>query len=147
VTGRSVDPCPACGAHTLALEQPPDIPVMGEQPNNELYRMGDLPMHVGGRCRSCGTWWPTISSLRAGEPGTPLPDEPDEGLDAAIASSEPGRPPAPAGLTSTLVAVVAMAVGVLLAIAGFLEVAFLVVGGAMLAWSAWRRRRTSVSGG
>lgn len=138
---RSVDPCPVCGAHQLALEQPPQTSVMGVQPLNELYRMGDLPMPVGVRCRSCRTWWPTIEALRAGEPGSAEVDRPVEGVDEAIAWPDRERPRDPGGTSSTVLLVGALGVGVVLAVAGVLEVAFVVVGTAVLGWAAWRRRR------
>jgi hypothetical protein len=142
VDGRSVDPCPVCDRHDLALERPPHITVTGVQPYTELYRMGDLPMPVGVRCRSCGAWWQTVDALRAGEPGSPDVVEPVEGIDEAIARAGAERPADSAGSSSTmLAAVAAMGVGGALAVAGVLEVAFVTVGIAALGWSALKRHR------
>jgi hypothetical protein len=138
-----VDPCPVCGTHALALEQPPHIPVVGAQPYTELYRMGDLPMPIGVRCRSCGTAWPTIEALRAGERGSaevvePVDDLAPFGADAAadvpVASRE-------RSLWAAIVMVAAIAVGVMLLVLGFLELAFIVVGAAALVARALAKRR------
>ena len=140
---RSIAPCPVCGERELALEQPPHTSVMGVQPLNELYRMGDLPMPVGVRCRSCGTWWPTIEALRAGEAGPVEVREPAEGIDDVIAWSDAERPQDPPGSSSTVLLVAALGIGVALAVAGVLELAFIVVAAAGLGWAAWKRRRRS----
>lgn len=65
---------------------------MGAQPYTEIYRLGDLPMPVGVRCRACGTTWSTIESLRAGDPGTSGEFDPVEGLET---DDEPGPEDAP----------------------------------------------------
>ena len=137
-TGRSADPCPVCGNHHLALEQPPHIPVAGAQPYTELYRMGDLPMPVGVRCRTCGTAWPTIAALRAGEPGSAEEVEPVEGLDdvAAPAQRRPGSP-----LVDASMVLVAIIGGVALLIAGFLVPAMIVVMATVLLLGVAARRR------
>lgn len=141
MTERSLDPCPGCGAHDLALELPPHIPLAGVQPYTEPYRMRDLPMPVGVRCRSCGTWWQTIEALRAGELGSVEVSAPAEDIDAAIAGTGLERPATSAGSAGTMPALAAMGTGVALAAAGVLEVAFVVVGAAILGWAAWKRRR------
>ncbi|MFN8619248.1 MAG: hypothetical protein U0869_00700 [Chloroflexota bacterium] len=88
---RSVDPCPHCGRHELALTQPPEIPVMGAQPYTAIYRMGDVASPVGVRCRACGMTWPTIEAQRAGEPGMPGEIDPVDGLEEA--GEEVAEPP------------------------------------------------------
>ena len=140
---RSVDPCPVCSRHELALAQPPHIPVVGAQPYTELYRMGDLSMPVGVRCRSCGTAWPTIAALRTGEPGSAEAIEPVEGLDEPGA----GRGTNARGDSSVgpiVATIAAVCAGVALALAGLLELAFILFGAAVLAirFLTTRRRRT-----
>jgi hypothetical protein len=96
---RSVDPCPHCGRHELALTQPPEIPVMGAQPYTAIYRMGDVSSPLGVRCRACGMTWPTIDAQRAGEPGTPGEIDPVDGLEELESEPEgelvPGASAAP----------------------------------------------------
>jgi len=135
-----VDPCPVCGNHTLALEQPPHLPVAGAQPYTELYRMGDLPMPIGVRCRRCGTAWPTIAALHRGERGSAEDIEPVEGLE------EPDVPPGTkargdSSAWRVVATLAAIGAGVALAVAGLLELAFIVVGAAVLAIRALGRRR------
>jgi hypothetical protein len=130
--------CPACGQHTLALERPPHITVAGAQPYTELYRMGDLPMPVGVRCRSCGTWWPTMAALEAGEPGSAEEIEPVEGLEDPVGAEDPTERRPSRGPIVATVAVVAG--GVALAVVGVLELVFIAVGGAALAARALRGR-------
>ena len=137
---RSVDPCPVCGRHELALEQPPHIPVAGAQPYTELYRMGDLSMPVGVRCRSCGTAWPTIAALRAGEPGSAEEIEPVEGLDVPD-TGRGSRPPGDSSPGPMVAMIAAVSAGIALAVTGFLELAFIVVGVAVLAIRALAGRR------
>jgi hypothetical protein len=154
---RSADPCPACGRHELALVQPPHIPVMGAQPYTELYMMGDLPTPVGVRCRACGTAWPTIEALRAGEPGRRDEIDPVEGLDAApldddarpaSASAAERRAPAPplgrlaGGVVAAIMVVALLAVALWL---GVFTLA-LVVMAVMLIGAAVRRRTGSGRG-
>ena len=132
-----------CGKHTLALEQPPEIQVIGAQPYTEIYRMGDLPMPIGIRCRSCGTAWPTIDALRAGEPGSADEVEPVEGLDESDMRRDPmSRDGSSSRRVVTTVA--AIGTGVVLAVTGLLELGFIAVGAAVLAMRALagRRRQT-----
>jgi hypothetical protein len=138
---RSVRACPACGRHTLALEQPPHIPVAGAQPYTEIYRMGDLPMPVGVRCRSCGRWWETVEALEAGDPGSAEPIDPVDGL--GTPSLEPAAGPGgvqawPVGAVASVI--VAIGVGIVLLVFGFLELAFIAVGSILLAGRLLRRR-------
>lgn len=135
-----MDPCPVCGNHTLALERPPDITVTGAQPYTELYRMGDLPMPVGVRCRSCGTAWPTIESLSAGEPGSAREIEAVDGLAGPDAGPrEMARAESPVG--PVVATIVAVGVGLALAVAGLLELAFIAVGAIVLTARVLVRRR------
>jgi hypothetical protein len=152
VTGPpgSARACPVCGRHTLALERPPEIQVVGAQPYTELYRMGDLPMPVGVRCRACEAWWPTVEALEAGEPPSteepPTTDEvePIEGLE--LVDDVPARPDAAtsagsqASVGSIVVLVGAFAAGAALLAAGLLQLAFIVVGCGVLI-ARWLRRR------
>lgn len=141
---RSVDPCPVCGTHALALERPPHIPVAGSQPYTELYRMGDLPMPVGVRCRSCGTAWPTIEALRAGERGSAEVIEPVDDLEPPGADAAPDGTPGASpdrSLGAAVVMLAAIAVGVALLVLGFLELAFIVVGAAALIARGVAKRR------
>jgi hypothetical protein len=137
---RSVDPCPVCGRHTLALEQPPHIPVIGAQPFTEIYRMGDLPMPIGVRCRHCGTGWPTIEALRAGEPGSSEEVPVVEGLEEPETEQpRDARRDRPVG--SAIVVLGAMGAGVALLLMGILELVMIAVMGVVLTIrAAWRAR-------
>jgi hypothetical protein len=56
---RSQEACPVCSQHTLALDRPPEIDVMGVQPYSDLLGMGDLESGgaVGIICLNCKTRW------------------------------------------------------------------------------------------
>jgi hypothetical protein len=146
VTGPpgSARACPVCGRHTLALERPPEIQVVGAQPYTELYRMGDLPMPVGVRCRACEAWWPTVEALEAGDPPSTDDAEPIAGLE--IIDDVPAPPGAATGagsrasVGSIVVLVGAFAVGAALLAAGLLQLAFIVVGCGVLVARSLRRR-------
>lgn len=139
---RSVRGCPACGEHALALEQPPHLPVAGAQPYTELYRMGDLPMPVGVRCRSCGRWWETVEAFEAGDPGSSATIDPVEGLAVPVPDEETPEGPRHARPSGSIgVAIVAIGAGVVLLAFGFLELAFIVVGSLLLAARLLGRRR------
>lgn len=148
-SGGSARACPVCGRHALALERPPEIQVVGAQPYTELYRMGDLPMPVGVRCRACDAWWPTIEALEAGEPPSTDDAEPADDVEEPELEREPesaevedDRAPMPstgpgpardgASLGPIAVMVVAFAVGIVLLYLGLLVPAFIVVGAATL---------------
>ena len=85
---RSEHACPVCGQHTLALDQPPEIDVMGVQAYSDMLGMGDLPNQgaVGIVCLSCGTHWRDKAAFDRGEaePGEELttPDEVEPAADA-----------------------------------------------------------------
>ncbi len=157
-SGGSARACPVCGRHALALERPPEIQVVGAQPYTELYRMGDLPMPVGVRCRACDAWWPTIEALEAGEPPStddaePADDVEDPGPEpepeqaearddlTPVPSTEPGRAHDRSSLGPIAVMVAAFAVGVVLLYLGLLVPAFIVVGAAALVSRFLHQRR------
>lgn len=66
---RSEHACPVCGAHTLALDEPPRIDVMGVQPASDMLGMGDLssPALPAIVCLSCGTRWRDRGAFDRGE--------------------------------------------------------------------------------
>ncbi|CAN5438272.1 hypothetical protein BH24CHL9_BH24CHL9_08680 [soil metagenome] len=76
---RSELACPVCGAHTLAVDEPPQIDIMGIQPYSDMLGMGDLAQHgsLGIVCRSCGTYWPDRGAFDRGE-AEPLEGPPDQ---------------------------------------------------------------------
>jgi hypothetical protein len=113
---------------------------MGAQPYTELYRMGDLPMPVGVRCRSCGTRWSTIEALAAGEPGSAEEIEPVEGLDEAPRGAAENRTNVSSPV-SGLLSIAVFGAGIALALAGFLELVIIpVMAAVLLARFAWTRR-------
>jgi hypothetical protein len=66
---RSELACPVCGQHTLALDEPPRIDVMGVQPYSDMLGMGDLqaPVLPAIVCLSCGTRWRDREAFDRGE--------------------------------------------------------------------------------
>ena len=62
--------CPVCGQHTLALDEPPRIDVMGIQPYSDMLGMGDLqvPVLPAIVCLSCGTRWRDRDAFDRREP-------------------------------------------------------------------------------
>jgi hypothetical protein len=75
---RSELACPVCGKHTLALDEPPRIDIMGVQPYSDMLGMGDLqPVPMGIICLSCGTHWRDREAFDRGEA------EPDEEPEAS----------------------------------------------------------------
>jgi hypothetical protein len=65
---RSVDACPRCGVHRLALAEPPKIVDLGYQPLNEVYGFqGEVtdPVEPAIECLSCGALWPDLAAFRA----------------------------------------------------------------------------------
>ena len=75
---RSEQACPVCSQHTLALDRPPEIDIMGVQQYNDLLGMGDLENEgtVGIVCLNCKTRWRDKDAFDRGEP------EADNGSDA-----------------------------------------------------------------
>ena len=93
-TTRSETACPVCGKHTLALDEPPRIDVLGVQPYSDLVGMGDLPASgaIGIFCLECGTHWRDKGAFDRNEPDDvgvaadertleTLEEEPDAGSD------------------------------------------------------------------
>jgi hypothetical protein len=81
---RSEHACPVCAQHTLALDQPPEIDVMGVQAYSDMLGMGDLPNQgaVGIVCLSCGTHWRDKAAFDRGEAepeAEPMAADPDFG--------------------------------------------------------------------
>jgi len=80
---RSEQACPVCGKHTLALDRPPEIDVMGVQAYSDMLGMGDLHNEgtVGIVCLSCDTRWRDRAAFDRGEPDPEVeegaPDEVD----------------------------------------------------------------------
>jgi hypothetical protein len=72
---RSEQACPVCGQHTLAVDEPPQIDVMGVQAYSDMLGMGDLhqPGSLGIICLSCDTRWRDKAAFDRGDA------EPDAG--------------------------------------------------------------------
>ena len=72
---RSELACPVCTKHTLAVDEPPRIDVMGVQAYSDIIGMGDLHQEgsVGIVCLSCDTRWRDKAAFDRGEA------EPDAG--------------------------------------------------------------------
>jgi hypothetical protein len=69
-TARSEQACPVCLQHTLAIDEPPRIDVMGVQLYSDIVGMGDLRQEgsVGIVCLNCGTRWRDKAAFDRGEP-------------------------------------------------------------------------------
>ena len=74
---RSEQACPVCGQHTLAIDEPPHIDVMGVQAYSDMLGMGDVQQMAVPAivCLTCGTRWRDLGGLRpergtAGRGGT-----------------------------------------------------------------------------
>jgi len=76
---RSEQACPVCSQHTLALDRPPEIDVMGVQQYNDLLGMGDVENEgsIGIVCLNCKTHWRDKAAFDRGEP------DPDDDSEAA----------------------------------------------------------------
>ena len=81
---KSEQACPVCGQHTLALDRPPEIDVMGVQAYSDMLGMGDLQNEgaVAIVCLNCHTLWKDKGAFDRGEP------EPDVASDG---SDDPGE--------------------------------------------------------
>ncbi len=81
---RSEQACPACGRHTLALDQPPQIDVMGVQPYSDMLGMGDLKNEgaLGIVCLSCDTHWRDKDAFERNDP------EPEAPVSATTTATE-----------------------------------------------------------
>lgn len=77
---RSEQACPVCLQHTLAIDEPPRIDVMGIQLYSDIVGMGDLRQEgtVGIVCLNCGTRWRDKAAFDRGEPE---PDSEAAGID------------------------------------------------------------------
>jgi hypothetical protein len=66
---RSKQACPVCSQHTLALDQPPQIDIMGVQSYSDILGMGDLRTEgtLGIVCLSCGTRWRDKAAFDRGQ--------------------------------------------------------------------------------
>jgi hypothetical protein len=86
---RSELACPVCGQHSLAVDEPPRIDVMGVQPYSDMLGMGDLgpAMLPGIVCLSCGTRWRDRDAFDRGE-AEPAEDEGDLAADGGEVAAE-----------------------------------------------------------
>jgi hypothetical protein len=77
---RSEEACPVCSQHTLALDRPPEIDVMGVQQYSDMLGMGDLHVEgsIGIVCLTCGTHWRDKGAFDRGD-ADPVEDEPGAG--------------------------------------------------------------------
>ena len=89
-TTRSEQACPVCGQHTLALDEPPHIDVMGIQPYSDMLGMGDLPAvrRAASSASACGTHW---RDREAFDRGDAEPDEPGAGAGVGAWAECAGR--------------------------------------------------------
>ena len=84
---RSEQACPVCSKHSLALDRPPEIDVMGVQAYSDMLGMGDLQNEgsPGIVCLSCKTHWRDKAAFDRGEAdpdvGSDAPDEANLGDD------------------------------------------------------------------
>ena len=87
---RSELACPVCSRHTLALDRPPEIDVMGVQQYSDMLGMGDLPNEgaLGIVCLSCDTHWRDKAAFDRGEPDADA--DSDAGSEAS-ADVDPGE--------------------------------------------------------
>jgi hypothetical protein len=91
---RSEQACPVCAQHTLALDRPPEIDVMGVQQYNDLLGMGDLENEgaLGIVCLNCKTRWRDKAAFDRGEPEPDIdPEAPSETDASADAGGADGR--------------------------------------------------------
>ena len=81
---RSEQACPVCEQHTLALDRPPEIDVMGVQAYSDMLGMGDFANEsaLGIVCLNCKTHWRDKDAFDRGEPD-PGVDADAEGADDA----------------------------------------------------------------
>jgi len=91
---RSAEACPVCSQHTLALDRPPEIDVMGVQPYSDMLGMGDLEREgvVGIVCLNCKTHWRDKAAFdrreAAPDAGSDAPSEVDFGDEGGGADGE-----------------------------------------------------------
>lgn len=78
---KSEQACPVCSQHTLALDKPPELDVMGVQAYSDMLGMGDLHNHrpLGIVCLNCRTHWQDKAAFDRGEPDPDVvEDAPDD---------------------------------------------------------------------
>jgi hypothetical protein len=77
---RSEWACPVCGSHTLALDEPPRIDIMGVQVYSDLVGMGDVTPggSLGIVCLTCDTRWADKGAFDRNDP------DPSEDFEAAL---------------------------------------------------------------
>ncbi|HVA85032.1 MAG TPA: hypothetical protein VNF73_01815 [Candidatus Saccharimonadales bacterium] len=65
---HSVQACPVCGAHRLALIDFPEISTVGYQPYSEIIGMGEARERVepGIGCLVCGAQWSSLQAFNEG---------------------------------------------------------------------------------
>ncbi len=71
---RSKDACPRCGAHRLALVEPPDVELTSVQVANDTLGIPTdvrLQGEPAIECLACGTEWPDLASFRRDEAISP----------------------------------------------------------------------------
>jgi hypothetical protein len=81
---RSEQACPACGQHSLALDEPPRIDVLGVQPWSDMVGMGDVQDAgaPGIVCLSCGVSWRDLGAFGRDERDAPA--EAEDALDLEL---------------------------------------------------------------
>lgn len=89
---KSEQACPVCSQHTLALDRPPELDVMGVQPYSDMLGMGDIhdPAAIGIVCLNCGTHWRDKDAFDRGEPDPDAPAEADGFADTDFADTDAG---------------------------------------------------------
>ena len=85
---RSEQACPVCAQHTLALDRPPEIDVMGVQQYNDLLGLGDLENEgaLGIICLNCMARWRDKAAFDRGEPEPDIDAEATPAADASAVS-------------------------------------------------------------
>lgn len=63
---RSIEACPSCGAHRLALVEFPDVQAVGYQAYSEIMGVGELrePRAPAIGCLACGAEWSDLAAFR-----------------------------------------------------------------------------------
>ena len=84
--------CPVCGKHSLALDEPPRIDVLGVQPYSDMVGMGDLPTKgaIGIVCLECGTRWRDKDAFDGNDPEPDIAREGDGSPLDAMVDNEDG---------------------------------------------------------
>jgi len=89
---RSEQACPVCGQHTLAVDEPPQIDVMGVQAYSDILGMGDLhqPGSLGIICLSCDTRWRDKAAFDRGDAEPDVDTHADDDADGEDDGSADG---------------------------------------------------------